>query len=420
MYQESDNSGIVISNFATHHVFQAARAAAENGLLQRFYTGIYYNSEQPLYRWLDKSFASRCPDIAERLHSRQESSVDPYAVSRPLLRLIPKLLSQLPLLKGRSIAVTCDLIGADLYDRSVARQQQPPCSIFHAFESCALFSFQRAKKLDAILVLDQPAMHIDTIRRLAQVECDRHGISLPDDPPLYRRAIERKYAEMEMADYIFVGSQLVKDSLTYHGIPDSKIFIIPYGVEPNGLFRPYERPERKDFTMLYVGPLTWYRGLPYLLDAYQRLNIPNSRLVIIGREQPGWGTYFRKRISSMPSIQWIPGVSQNELANWYRCADVLVFPSVVGGISMVVYEAMSTGLPAVVSDGEIAIRDCMDGLVASPHEPDAIEKAIRRLYEEPELRRQIGVNASIRARAFSWAIYRENVVNAYRQIMVNR
>ena len=46
----------------------------------------------------------------------------------------------------------------------------------------------------------------------------------------------------------------------------------------------------------------------------------------------------------------------------YADADVLVFPSLVGGIGLVCYEAMATALPVITSDGDVVIRDGLDGL----------------------------------------------------------
>ena len=67
----------------------------------------------------------------------------------------------------------------------------------------------------------------------------------------------------------------------------------------------------------------------------------------------------------------------------------------------------------VTSDGDVVIRDEVDGLVAPARDTDAWVKALTRLHDEPELRRRLGERAAERAREFTWSSYRRGVRDAY-------
>jgi glycosyltransferase involved in cell wall biosynthesis len=417
---QPDSFQVIITNAAKHHAFQTARAAAEAGVLKQFITGLHYKPAQWPYTWLHGATAKLAPGFAKRLTDRRDEELDAYSRSLPGLGVFQQLALNVPPLRGTRLSITADLLFADWFDRLVAKSHLEPCDIFHGFESCALHSFMRAKELGATLVLEQPVMHIDALRKLASEEYVRLGIPIPKEPLLYSQAIARKYRELDLADHILVGLRFVKDTLVAHGVPEAKIIVVPYGVETHGFFQPVERPRRDTFTILYVGALTWYKGLPQLLDVYRRLRLPKKKLLIVGREHPNWGKYFRERFAELDDVEWIPGVPQRDLANIYARADVFVFPSLVGGVGLVVYEAMSTGLPVIVSDGDVIIRDGIDGLVAASTEPYALESALLRLHEDHELRRCLGENAVKRANDFSWANYRHKVIKAYQTILMNR
>ena len=77
---------------------------------------------------------------------------------------------------------------------------------------------------------------------------------------------------------------------------------------------------------------------------------------------------------------------------------------------------MAAGLPIITADGDVVIRDGVDGLVVPPEDTDGWVKALTRLKEHEELRIQLGANAAQRVREFGWGAYRAGVVQAYQEI----
>jgi glycosyltransferase involved in cell wall biosynthesis len=406
---------VTIANVEKHHAFQTARAAAEAGMLTKFVTSTYYLPHRLPYSLIERLLPADSRNL-QRLHNRREEAVDRYAVSLPWLGLSANLIAQLPGIRGRSAASGVKHIKNYLFDNFVAHYHVHGSDIFHGFAGSTAQSFQAAKKYGAITVLDQPIMHLAELQEMQFTEYEKWGIRPPAKPFLYHQEIGRNAIELEVADHVIVGLDFVKRSLVKRGIAPSKISVVPYGADVSGLFRPVTRPMRKSFTILYVGVLSWIKGLPYLLDAFSQVGLADSELVVVGSAAPGWSDYFHKRFTKIPHVRWIQGVPQRELAQLYEQADVFVFPSLVGGVGLVVYEAMATGLPVITSDGDVVIRHEVDGLVADPCDSRALQSAIIRLYQDRSLRESISNNAATRAQAFGWSTYRCRIAETYRQL----
>jgi glycosyltransferase involved in cell wall biosynthesis len=128
------------------------------------------------------------------------------------------------------------------------------------------------------------------------------------------------------------------------------------------------------------------------------------RLIGDGEDEP----MLRDRIAAagLGSIVTLEGRrTRAEVVDALGEADVLVAPSVVArngkreGIPVVLMEAMSCGLPVVasrLSGIPELVEDGVSGLLVTPGDSDAIAAALRRLVDDPALRRRIGEAARAR------------------------
>lgn len=105
-----------------------------------------------------------------------------------------------------------------------------------------------------------------------------------------------------------------------------------------------------DFVILFAGKLMGLKRLMLLLDAIDHMNKNGFIVVIVGdgplREQ------VRRRCEQVLANKWFMAgfVNQSEIGQYYAAADVLVLPSMRETWGLVVNEAMTFGVPAVVSD----------------------------------------------------------------------
>jgi glycosyltransferase involved in cell wall biosynthesis len=182
--------------------------------------------------------------------------------------------------------------------------------------------------------------------------------------------------------------------------------VIAFGIDPR-LFPVLEPGSREWYwRILYVGRLDWLKGLRTLALAMRHLP-SNAYLEVVGKgdpelpammkeiiEEPGAGE--RVRFSSCPRA---------ELAERYRAADVVVFPSEWDEpFGLVPLEAMACGVPVVATgtggSGEY-LRDGENCLVFPPGDPVRLAMAVQRLASDPGLRAKVVVGGSRTAESYS-------------------
>lgn len=109
-------------------------------------------------------------------------------------------------------------------------------------------------------------------------------------------------------------------------------------------------------------------------------------------------------------------VSPEELAAWYRAADLFVHPNCgPEPFGMAVVEAMAAGLPVVASGlggPTEVITDGVDGVLVPPGDPAALARAISDLLGDSAERARLGNAAQARAVAFSVDAYPERLMQA--------
>jgi glycosyltransferase involved in cell wall biosynthesis len=81
--------------------------------------------------------------------------------------------------------------------------------------------------------------------------------------------------------------------------------------------------------VIFVGMLSQRKGLGYLLRAVEKLG-PNVELTMIGK----YVGRCRALDAALRVHRWIPSLSHDEVLQEIRCHDVMVFPSLFGGLDL--------------------------------------------------------------------------------------
>lgn len=409
---------VVLSSVTKQHSYPIASVAYQKGFLKQFITGIYYDSKKTRYRLLDRAIGSvRGNGDLARLHvRRQEGLPDSCVTAIAWPEVIEQVWRRLPILPRILHPDSVYYLRNEAFDKLASRRMLP-CDLFHGFEQCALFSLRRAKEMGAVRLLDEPVIHRALWDRLEAEERRKLGLPAAERPYWYREHVDRKYRELELADYLLVGLEFVRKSFVDEGFPSDRIFLVPYGVNVRKRDRPIERPQRRGFNILFVGQISWYKGLHYFLDAYDRLDLPGVNLTILGMVHPEWAPYFMERFKRVKNpVNYVGTVAHSQIEQYYADADVFVFPSIGGGVGIATFEAMAAGLPVITSDGDVVIRNGTDGLVVPAENSEGWVAALKNLYENPELRAQLGANAAERVQSYTWENYQAGIVNAYEEI----
>jgi glycosyltransferase involved in cell wall biosynthesis len=157
----------------------------------------------------------------------------------------------------------------------------------------------------------------------------------------------------KFVDVVIATSEEMRDvALRY--VPDSHIRIITNGVDTTA-FQPRLKNGDKEFVILTMRRLAPKNGVQYLVEAAPRVlaSIPNAGFWIAGEGK--LESYIRRRVDELgikSNIRFIGLVPHNQTADFYRKADIIVFPSSAESTSLACLEAMSMEKPIVASNLE--------------------------------------------------------------------
>ncbi|WP_326697269.1 glycosyltransferase family 4 protein [Streptomyces sp. NBC_01754] len=170
------------------------------------------------------------------------------------------------------------------------------------------------------------------------------------------------------------------------------------------------------------------KGLIHLVEALAKLRTENPRahLVVVGRRaEDGPVAQAIERYGLQDAVEFVKGVSDAELVDLVRGAQVSCVPSLYEGFSLPAAEAMATGTPLVATTGgaipEVTGPDGEACLAVPPGDAGALAAALGRLLGDPELRARLGAAGRARVLArFTWARAAAGTAELYRQAIAAR
>ncbi|MCI3930381.1 glycosyltransferase family 4 protein [Streptomyces sp. AN091965] len=167
------------------------------------------------------------------------------------------------------------------------------------------------------------------------------------------------------------------------------------------------------------------KGLIHLVEALAktRTEHPDAHLVVVGkRAEDGPVAAAIERYGLEGAVEFVKGITDAELVDLVRSAQVACVPSLYEGFSLPAAEAMATGTPLLATTGgaipEVAGPDGRTCLAVPPGDSGALAAGLGRLLGDPELRARLG--AAGRARVlerFTWARAAQGTVERYRAAM---
>jgi len=178
----------------------------------------------------------------------------------------------------------------------------------------------------------------------------------------------------------------------------NKIYTIPHGIDLDK-FKTKKLKKKKTIkkNILYVGALREYKGLKYLIKAFPLIKdkIDNVKLTIIGKgDQEKALKRLVNNLNLNEFVEFKGFVSEKELIEYYRIADLFVLPSptIEESFGLVALEALAMNIPAIVTSGagvsEIFEKEKIDGIV-NPKNPEEIaEKAIEILNKKKKKKKK--------------------------------
>ena len=166
----------------------------------------------------------------------------------------------------------------------------------------------------------------------------------------------------------------------------------------------------KGVNFCFFGNINRRKGVPELLNVWEDPVFIQDQLHLCGRMNADvkeliLGSYSKNIIT--------PGFV-NSFEYMINC-DVFVLPSWQEGSAKAVYEAMASGLPAIVthSTGSV-IRDGIDGFVIDAGDIHTLKKRMIWFKDNPIQIKIMGQNAKERAQEFTWSRYANSLICQYK------
>lgn len=297
-------------------------------------------------------------------------------------------------------------------DRYVTKKL-PQSEVLFALSGSGLMCDQKAQSQGAKYIRDRASSHIRYQNEILRKEFARWGEVFPGIDP---RILAKEEAEYEKADIVIVPSTFAYRSFLEKGVPESKLRKVPYGVN----LRRFEKiadPAPESFDVLFVGQVSFRKGVPYLLEAFDRLQHPRKRLRFVGSIRPEMERYL-KIFPPSDEVEFTGPLPQHVLKHIMSRSHVMVLPSIEEGHVYVQAQAMACGCPVVAilnTGAEDLFTDGKEGFIIAIRDPEAIAEKLQLIADSFERRQSMGEAALRRvAKLGGWADYGERMTEVFK------
>lgn len=210
----------------------------------------------------------------------------------------------------------------------------------------------------------------------------------------------------------------VKDCLLQYGVPEHKIALQHNGIDVD-YFSPAAKGEkrqlRKKYNLpvdkpiaLFVGRLVPKKGYDIVFDTHG----PSHLTIIAGTgDAPD---YMRNH----PDVLFTGAANADTVRDYYRLSDVFVFPAVGEIWTLVMQEAMASGLPVITTNDPAYQKYNVDGKLFAfvGRSSQEISRRLHEIVDSPELRVQMGAySRKLALERFSWRANYKTEMAIYEQ-----
>ncbi len=222
------------------------------------------------------------------------------------------------------------------------------------------------------------------------------------------------------ADHVMVAAKSEIDYyVSCYGMKKEQITFVPNGVADNFFIpRDYSRPAVK---LLFLGGWEWRKGTRTLEQSFTDIaaEFPNVTLSLVGVGVPEEAAKKNFPAGLHARIHAVPKVSGEKIPQVYADHDLFIFPSLFESMSLVVPEAMASGMPVVTTRTcgmQDIIEDGASGMLVTPRNSEMLTEKIRVLLKDKELRTRLGKAAQLKAQELKWTHIARQVLNIYEKL----
>lgn len=283
----------------------------------------------------------------------------------------------------------------------------------YAYEDCALKTFGTAKSNDIKCIYDLPIGYWRAMQSLLNEERTKNpewAITLGGFNDSDKKR-QRKDAELQLADKIYVASSFTKKTLEMYPGKLADIEVIPYGFPPVNTKRKYDDIQNRKIRVLFVGGLSQRKGLSYFFEAIKGLE-DKIEVTVVGRGNLDACPALKKALSI---VNYIPSLPHDEILKLMATQDLFIFPSLFEGFGLVITEAMSQGTPVITTDrtcGPDIMNNGIDGWVIKAGETKPIRDLLLTFISNPIILIKAGQAAIHTASQRPWSVYEKELADS--------
>jgi UDP-glucose:(heptosyl)LPS alpha-1,3-glucosyltransferase len=242
----------------------------------------------------------------------------------------------------------------------------------------------------------------------------------------------RVFGPRGAARIIAISDMVARDIQKFHGTSPERISVVYNGVDldrfsPQRMssLRDSAREElgihRGETVLLNVGHNFRLKGIAPLIRAAAQAgkSLPDQpfRLLVAGKGRPKPYLKLAEKLGLGDKVFFL-GV-RSDIERLYASADIYVHPTFYDACSLVLFEAMASGLPVVTTrnNGAAWALDGGEGAVVDdPLDTDSLARAIVRMFN-PEAREKAARSARMTAEKFPAARNAEQIVGVYEKLV---
>lgn len=231
--------------------------------------------------------------------------------------------------------------------------------------------------------------------------------------PLLKRAVMSSAA-------CAVRGEISKEKLKrlgYKGRVEILANVYPYRIEEKRI------ADNKNFDLVFVSHYTSEaKDFPWLLEILSSLKTqqPDFKIAIVGKGHEKKLEDSVKKYGLKGNITFTGELHGEDLDSIYKSSKILLLTSKVEGLPMAIVEAMSLGLPMVVTDvGDIPwlVRDGIEGYLVKNGDTENIVKRILSLINNPESLAEFRERSKMRYHELSSNFQEDNIKDVWERLI---
>lgn len=172
------------------------------------------------------------------------------------------------------------------------------------------------------------------------------------------------------------------------------------------------------FILLSIGELNKNKNHEAIIRALKIFNNPKIHYLICG--QGNLRDYLINisfKLGLQNQVHFLG--FRDDIAEICKVSDIFLFPSIREGLGLAALEAMASGLPLITSNVHGILDYSVNGITGlnvNPKDISGFAKAISKLFNEPNLRNEIGINNEKKAELFDSKIINTKMFEIYTEI----